>query len=314
LLGRCGNVTVNSKYLFMVILILMLVIENPRRFKMKRNISKRLLIVLSLILVVFFTLGCAGGNAPIDDEGNTPTDGDRAIIGISWCEDTDVSEYSEDLQAYIDAVELAGGVSILLPLIAEEGEAVQALDGIDALIMTGGEDIDPSYYNEEVEPTLEEVNAARDQSDFILLTAALERDMPILAICRGYQFLNVVCGGTLYQDIPTQFETETLHRSLDQVDFVYHNIDIAEGSQLAEIMGSDPINVNSWHHQAIKDLGDGLSVVAMAQGGIVEAIEKDGSTFVLGVQFHPEWHVVDGDMAHLVHLALFEKLVEYGLK
>lgn len=270
---------------------------------MKRNISKMFLIVFSIILVAFFTLGC--GNS------NTSTAPDKAIIGISWCEEIDVEEYSEDLQAYIDAVELAGGVPTLLPLITEEEEANKVLDGIDALVMTGGEDIDPSYYNEEANANLEAVNPPRDKSDYILLTAALERDMPVLAICRGHQVLNVVCGGTLYQDIPTQYESDILHRSLDEVDFEYHDIGVVKGSHLAEIMGAGTINVNSWHHQGIKDLGDGLYIIATAGDGMVEAIEKEGATFVLGVQFHPEWHVDDGDLAHL---ALFEKLIEYGLK
>ena len=276
---------------------------------MRKNISKTFLIVLSLVLLVFFTLGCGGSSDLAEGNGNITVD--KAIIGISWCEETDVSEYSEDLQAYIDAVDMAGGVPVLLPLISEEGEALEALDGIDALVMTGGEDIDPSYYNEEPDANLEDVNVARDKSDYILLTAALDRDMPVLAICRGHQMLNVVCGGTLYQDIPTQYETEILHRSLDQVDFEYHDIGIVKGSKLAEIMGSGIIAANSWHHQAIKDLGEGLYVIATSGDGIVEAIEKEGSTFVVGVQFHPEWHVADGEMEYL---AIFEKLVEYGLQ
>lgn len=273
---------------------------------MKRDIYKKRLILLVMIFMTFFIFGCAEEVTP------TPTPRDnRAIIGISWCEETDVEEYSEDLQAYIDAVDKAGGVSLLLPLIAEKGEAEEALDSIDALIMTGGEDIDPSYYNEEPNANLEEVNSPRDKSDYILLTAALEREIPLLAICRGHQMLNVVCGGTLYQDIPTQYETEVFHRSPDQVDFEYHNIGIVKGSALAEIMGSGTIAVNSWHHQAIKNLGEGLYVIATAADGIVEAIEGDGNTFVVGVQFHPEWHVDDGD---IVHLELFKKLVEQGLQ
>lgn len=256
-------------------------------------------------------MGCGGNNEPIDGATNIPVDGDRPIIGISWCEDTDVSEYSEDLQAYIDAVELAGGVSILLPLLEEEAQANEWLEEIDALIMTGGEDIDPSYYNEKPDANLEDVNSERDQSDYILLTVALERNMPVLAICRGHQMLNVVCGGSLYQDIPTQYETDILHRSLDEVDFEYHDIGIVKGSKLAEIMGSGSIEVNSWHHQAIKDLGLGLYIVATSADGMVEAIEREGMAFVVGVQFHPEWHVEDGEMEYL---AIFEKLVEYGLQ
>ena len=232
-------------------------------------------------------------------------------IGISWCEDISADEHSEDLQAYIDAVEKAGGEPILLPLITDEDQAQKALETIDGLVMTGGEDIDPSYYGEEPDAKLETVNPERDKSDYILLNAALEEDMPVLAICRGCQYLNVICGGTLYQDIPTQYDTDILHRSVDQVDFAYHDINISEGSHLADIMGAGKLNVNSWHHQCIKEVGNGLKVVATAEDGIVEAIEKEEATFTVGLQFHPEWHVDDGDTQFL---ELFKKLVEYSSK
>jgi putative glutamine amidotransferase len=270
---------------------------------MKKKTFKFTLILLTLILTVFLAFGC--GNSDDSSKSDIPK------IGISWCEDIDADEHSEDLQVYINAVEQAGGDPVLLPLIEDEDQADEVLDTIDGLVMTGGEDIDPSYYGEEPDSKLETVNAERDKSDNYLLKAALDEDFPILAICRGVQFLNVVCGGTLYQDIPTQYDTDILHRSTDQVDFVYHDIDIVKGSKLADIMGAGTLNVNSWHHQGIKKLGDGLTVVATAKDGMIEAVEKDDATFVLGLQFHPEWHIDDGDTEFL---PIFQTLVEYASK
>ena len=268
---------------------------------MKKTIFKSSLVLLTVILIASISFGCGSSNSTANP--------DLPDIGISWCEDIDTEEHSEDLQAYIDAVQKAGGEPILLPLIEEEAQAEEVLATIDGLVLTGGEDIDPSYYHEEPDANLEDVNAERDTSDYILLNAALEKDMPVLAICRGCQYLNVICGGTLYQDIPTQYDTDILHRSVDQVDFEYHDITISQGSHLADIMGAEKLNVNSWHHQCIKDLGDGLKVVATAEDGIVEAVEKEDATFVVGLQFHPEWHVDDGNDQFL---AIFEKLVEYS--
>lgn len=268
---------------------------------MKNTIFKSSVVLLSFVLLAFISFGCRN-----NDSSSNP---DLPDIGISWCEDIDTDEHSEDLQAYIDAVEQAGGKPVLLPLIEDEDQAEKALAAVDGLVMTGGEDIDPSYYHEEPDANLETVNPARDKSDYILLSTALEKDMPVLAICRGCQYLNVICGGTLYQDIPTQYNTKLQHRSTDQVDFVYHDIDISEGSHLADMMGEGKLNVNSWHHQCIKDLGRGLKSVATAEDGIVEAIEKEDATFVVGLQFHPEWHVDYGDTQFL---DIFKKLVEHS--
>lgn len=266
---------------------------------MKRKFSKTGVVFLSLFLSAFVLFGCGG--PAVDSQTDLPK------IGISWCDDIDVDEYGEDLQAYIDAVESAGGNPVLLPLIESREEAEELLDSIDVLILTGGEDVDPSYYGEEPDPNLEEIYPERDVSDFLLLEAALDRDFPVLAICRGCQILNIFSGGSLYQDLPTLYGTDILHRSEDEIEFEYHDINVAEGSLLADIMGAGRLNVNSWHHQGIKDLGEGLIAVASADDGIIEVIEMEGSSFVLGLQFHPEWHVDYGDVEFL---KIFEKLVE----
>lgn len=268
----------------------------------KTALSKFGLVLIVLVLAAFATLGCGEANSSLDTE--------LPNIGITWCDEIDTDEYGEDLQAYIDAVEKAGGNPILLPLIDSEEEAKEILKSIGALILTGGEDVNPIYYDEEPDPYLEEVNEKRDKSDFLLLDAAIESDFPILAICRGCQVLNVIRGGTLYQDIPTQYESTIPHRSSDEIDFEYHDINIAEDSHLAGIMGSGILNVNSWHHQGIKELGDGLAVTAKTEDEMIEAIEMVDASFIIGVQFHPEWHVDDGDMEFL---KMFKKIIKLAL-
>ena len=189
---------------------------------------------------------------------------------------------------------------VLIPLIVTGGIHLDGfLDTVDALILTGGEDVDPSYYNEAPDPMLEEPNPARDTSDYWMMTAALDEDFPTLATCRGMQVMNVVCGGTLYQDLPTQFDSDVQHRDPELVDFTYHDVTIEDGSLLAQIMGAGKLNVNSWHHQGVKTVGEGLTVTARSDDGLVEALEMQDKTFMLGVQFHPEWRVVEGDDSFL---------------
>lgn len=239
----------------------------------------------------------------------TDEQADKAKVGIAWVADFENmdSPEAEDVMAYVHSIEKAGGEAVLLPRVTNEEEAKAALATVGAVIMSGGEDISPSYYNEEPDEMLGEVNEDRDTSDYWMITAALKEDAPILATCRGLQMLNSVCGGTLYQDIPTQYETDIEHRDPALEDFTYHNITIDDGNKLSDLMGAGTLEVNSWHHQGVKELGKNLKVIALGDDGIVEAFEKTDNTYVLGVQFHPEWHVEDGNDAFL---PFFEKLVE----
>lgn len=268
---------------------------------MKRSIQRNLFITFILLTTLVFSYGCSTATPPAEEAAERFPN-----IGISWCEDTSSGEYSEDLQVYLNAVEQAGGTPVLLPLLENEAQAKEAIAGIDGLVMTGGEDVDPSYYGEEPAALLETVNEARDVSDQLLIASALDADIPMLAICRGCQFLNVALGGSLYQDIPTQYTSPLPHRSADQVDFVYHEITVAEDSVLFDIMQTSTLTANSWHHQGVKELGEGLTVIATAEDGMVEAIQKKDATFVLGLQFHPEWHIDYGDAEYL---PIFQRLV-----
>ena len=221
----------------------------------------------------------------------------KVRVGVSWVADYEDGALDEDSQAYMDAVTKAGGEAVYLDQITDGESAKAVLSTVDCVILTGGEDIGPAYYGEEPDANLETVNDARDVSDYWLAKAALELNIPILATCRGFQMINVVCGGTLYQDIITQYESDIEHRDPAGEDFAYHSITIEDPDTLvAEAMGgAGTYEVNSWHHQAVKDLGEGLVITATADDGIAEAIElAEPDQFMLAVQFHPEWHVDDG--------------------
>ncbi len=235
-----------------------------------------------------------------------------AKIGISWERDFP-DGISEDVQMYVDSVKRAGAEPVLLPQIKNAEEAKEVLKTVDAVILTGGEDIDPSYYNEKPHQKAEKPKADRDVSDYWLLKTAIEEDYPVLGTCRGMQFMNAVLGGTLYQDLPSEYKSDIVHRDPKRENFVYHSATVTDkNSFLYKMVKADVITVNSWHHQAVDKLGKGLKVTAVSPDGIVEGVELEGATFVVGTQFHPEWHVGSDD--NLQFLPVFEMLRDYGLK
>lgn len=256
--------------------------------------------IVSLILVMAMSFTACGGSG---DEGTTDATeaadaAAKIAVGISWQEDINQEEHGEDLLAYIHTVEKAGGEPVLLDLVKDQEGAKAELAKVDCLVMTGGEDIDPSYYGEEPDPNLEDVNKERDVSDMAMLQEAIDEDMPVLCTCRGMQLLNVVSGGSLIQDIPTSEEykdSKLQHRDPAEEDFTYHELKIEEGSQLARIVGDATLNANSWHHQGVKEVGDNLKVTATSEDGMIEGLERTDCSYVVGVQFHPEWHVEEGD-------------------
>jgi gamma-glutamyl-gamma-aminobutyrate hydrolase PuuD len=182
-----------------------------------------------------------------------------------------------------DLVEEAGAVPLLLPPSAHVEDV---LDRVDALVLQGGGDLSPDYYADEAHPETNTLDRRRDEFELALLRRARARRMPVLGICRGIQLVNVSLGGTLVQHLPDVTDVE--HAALDRWDATAHWIEIAEGSRLHHLLGETRIEVNSVHHQAIDDLGEGLSVVARADDGTVEAIEH-ATEPILAVQWHPEW-------------------------
>ena len=185
--------------------------------------------------------------------------------------------------AYVTAVERAGGRAVVIP---PSGDAVdETLDILDAVIFSGGADVDPAIYGAEPHPETDEPQAYRDSGELALLTAALERDMPVLAICRGFQLLNVARGGDLVQHLPEEVGHDE-HKQVPGV-FAQHPVEAKEGTRIGGIVGVES-RVTSHHHQAIGRVGDGLVEAAWAADGTLEALEDPGKRFVLGVQWHPE--------------------------
>lgn len=228
----------------------------------------------------------------------TLPDPDAPRIGIAWSGSSSPDKYTA-------AVAAAGGQAVLLPRAASLSEAQAALKGADALLLIGGGDISASYYGQQDSPLIERVDPARDASEYWTLRAALEQDLPILAVCRGLQWLNVIRGGTLYQDIPTEYGS-ALHRDPERKSTVYHDIVIEPDTKLAAILGSGRLSVDSLHHQAISKLGEGLTPSARSDDGLIEAVEATDKRFVVGVQFHPENLYAKGST---LFLNLFKRLV-----
>ena len=197
--------------------------------------------------------------------------------------------------AYVAKVEAAGGRPLLVP--PSENAVGETLDVLDGLVFTGGPDLDPVLYDAEPHPETNNVRPERDRAEIALLSAALERDLPVLAICRGSQVLNVALGGDLEQHVPDLVGHEG-HKETPGV-FSRHPVAVDAGSRLHAIVGNE-LDVSSHHHQGYGRLGEGLEVVARAGDGTVEALEVAGHRFALGVLWHPE----DGD-----DLRIFEELV-----
>lgn len=184
---------------------------------------------------------------------------------------------------YVDAVERAGGRPVLIPP-SEEG-AGETLDTLDGIVFSGGADIDPSLYGAEPHPETDTPQARRDAGEMALLRAALERDLPTLAICRGFQLLNVARGGDLVQHLPDEVGNDE-HKKLPGV-FAEHPVEVKDGTRLASIVGARS-DVTSHHHQGIGRVGEGLVETAWAQDGTLEGVEDPSLRFAVGVQWHPE--------------------------
>ena len=181
---------------------------------------------------------------------------------------------------YVRAVERAGGRAVLVP--PDDDGIAEVLDAVDGLIFSGGNDLTPDSYGAEPDPTTNGTNPARDRGELALLTAALERDLPVLAICRGVEVLNVVRGGDLVQHLPDVVGHEE-HLAVAG-DFSEHGVRVDPLSRIESVRGP----VQSHHHQGLGRIGEGLREVAWAEDGVVEAVEDPGKPFVVGVLWHPE--------------------------
>ena len=189
---------------------------------------------------------------------------------------------------YIKAIEMAGGIPFVIPYTASEETISVLLDACDGVVFSGGADVDPKRYGEEAKATCGKIQYLRDELEFTVLKIALEKNKPILAICRGSQLLNAFFGGTLYQDIPTERPSEISHKQDEPYSSPSHLIRINENTPLSELISADTMLVNSIHHQAVKELASELEVMAVADDGLIEATYLPEYRYLRAYQWHPE--------------------------
>lgn len=212
----------------------------------------------------------------------------QPIIGITPSINSEENTYALNV-AHSEVIERLGGIPFILPYIKRERDFQKIANYIDALYVTGGEDINPHYFNEEPHPALGQINPQRDLFERNLIRSILAMNKPILGICRGCQMLNVALGGSMYQDLAQQKLTHLIqHKQRRPMHYVSHFITLDEQSLLYRIIGKRTIKVNSFHHQANRILGEHILVSATSSDGVIEAIESKKHPFVIGVQWHPE--------------------------
>ncbi len=217
----------------------------------------------------------------------------KPVIGVT----PDFEERKEKTEAhyflrerYLTAVVKGGGIPLILPYIEDPAEVSLLVDRLHGLMLTGGAfDIDPSCYGEEWTVHKGRVKENRTRFEMEITRQALKRNLPILGICGGEQNINVALNGSLYQDIEAQKQGAFDHEQKKEKTETSHQVRIVPGTLLHRIIGEETLQVNSTHHQAVKDLGQGLRVNALAEDGVIEGVESERHAFVLGVQWHPEF-------------------------
>ena len=207
------------------------------------------------------------------------------------------------LPGYLEGLQEAGATPVILSLTEDREEIEHLVDICDGILLTGGHDVDPSVYGEEALNGTVLCCKARDNLERIVLEDAMQKDKPILGICRGIQLINALLGGTLYQDLPTQHPSDIDHHQTPPYDVPVHDVFIKKDSPLYDCLGSDRISVNSYHHQAVKDVAPCLEVMAESEDGIVEALYKPFYRFLWAVQWHPEFSYKKDDNSRKIFKA-----------
>jgi len=231
----------------------------------------------------------------------------KPIIGITCRHTIRKEELVEFVnKGHTAAVHEVGGVPVFLPLLADGDTITRYLDIVDGLIVTEGADLNPQLYSESRRPVCKDPDDAKDFVEMSLIKGAVRRDLPILGVCRGVQLLNVLRGGSMYQDIAEEHSRHIIHRFPQETEFdCWHYVDLTPDTQLADIYGCSRLYVNSIHHQGIKQVPSELVVSATAEDGIVEGLEDTRCRFLVAVQWHPEkiWR------EHPIHLRPFQALL-----
>ena len=209
---------------------------------------------------------------------------------------------------YMDGISQAGGLPIIFPFTADEQELEQLMWLCDGFLLTGGHDVSPEMYHEPPMEGLVVSCPTRDGMESIVLRRALERDLPVLGICRGIQFINVFLGGTLYQDLPTQHPSGIEHHQAPPYDQPIHAVAVAEGSPLHHCLDTGRLAVNSYHHQAVKTLAPSLEAMAHSPDGLIEAVYMPGKKFLWAVQWHPEFSYITDAHSQSIFRAFIEAM------
>lgn len=214
---------------------------------------------------------------------------DHPLIGITMFERNFEGHFSLPSE-FVEAVRRAGGIPVLIP--PGEPHLDQWFETVDAILISSGIDVDPSLYDGEPHETIDAIDTERDHTEIDLIHQAIEAEMPLLAVCRGVQVLNVALGGDLFAHIPECFESPIVHRVTADTPRKFgptpHQVTLDPGSRLATLMETNQMEAMSWHHQAIDELGDGLVAIGHAPDGVIEALEMPNHPWLFGVQWHPE--------------------------
>ena len=233
----------------------------------------------------------------------------KPIVGVMPLWD-DEKESLWMLPGYFDGITVNGGIPIMLPLNEDKGDLEQAAELCDGFLFTGGHDVSPDIYGEKPLEGKVSSNRRRDDMELFVLRKALESDKPVLGICRGIQFINAALGGTLYQDIPLQHPSKVEHHQNPPYNKPVHVVSINVDSPLHKCLNTDTLLVNSYHHQAVKQIAPELKAMATSEDGLTEALYMPGHRFLWGVQWHPEFSYITDDNSKKIFKAFITAMMD----
>ena len=214
------------------------------------------------------------------------------------------------LSSYANAIEENGGLPLILPYVKTDAAVSKFVEICDGFVFTGGADVEPKRFGEPTHPACGEIRLMRDDLELRAAEHILKSKKPVLGICRGIQLINVALGGKLYQDIPSECPSEILHRQTQDKTEPSHSVNVIEGTPLHALVGKTRMAANSFHHQSISTLGEGLRVMALADDGIIEAVYSVGESYLRAYQWHPERiYQIDSD-----NTAIFKDFISAAAK
>jgi len=227
------------------------------------------------------------------------------LIGITTYGAKESHEYSLPSK-YVECVRRAGGIPVLLP--PGEKELKELCKSLDGVILSGGGDIHEDCYGGKSHSLIYKVDEQRDETELALIKIILEENIPTLAICRGFQILNIALGGTLYEHLPEVFGEDILHR-LPPKETIKHSVEVSQGSKLYSIVECSHMEIVSWHHQAVNKISNELTITAKSKDGVIEGIELDSHRWLVAVQWHPELSAAKDKENDKLQQKLFDALV-----